>query len=163
MDKTIIIQGKQNRYQMKKVLRQQESLERKLIIDDNFLNYEFQKKSLVEENGCYQIMRKYINKKIESYKYQDHLKNRKTEDFIIIDDVIKMLNPMKCFYCDENVFILYKLKLEPKQWTLDRIENDLGHEKGNVVLSCLKCNLERRCKNKDSFEYTKKLKIVKMD
>ena len=28
------------------------------------------------------------------------------------------------------------------QWTLDRIDNNIGHSKENVVICCLKCNLK---------------------
>ena len=162
MEKSIIIKGKQNRYQMKKVLKEKSSSERvNMNFDETFFDYEFQKKCLCDDTSeCYQIMIRYINKKIESYRNQDKLKSRKTD--IDLNDVLNMFEELYCSYCSENVFILYKLKLEPKQWTLDRIDNDLGHEKGNVVLSCLKCNLERRCKNKDKFDFTKKMKIVKI-
>lgn len=162
MEKSIIIKGKQNRYLMKKVLKQNLSTERvNMDFDETFFDYEFQKKCLNDEKSeCYRTMTNHINKKIESYRNQDKLKNRKTD--IDLNDVLKMFDQPLCCYCNENILILYKLKLEPKQWTLDRIDNDFGHEKGNVVLSCLKCNLERRCKNKDKFDFTKKMKIVKI-
>ncbi len=52
---------------------------------------------------------------------------------------------------------------EMKQWSLDRINNDLGHSCENVFISCLECNLKKRTKNSDSFLFTKQLKINKMD
>ena len=45
------------------------------------------------------------------------------------------------------------------QWTLDRIDNELGHNIGNLVISCLKCNLKRRRINKNSFMMTKNMTI----
>ena len=36
-----------------------------------------------------------------------------------------------------------------------------NNNKDNIVLSCLECNLKRRNKNKDSFLFTKQLKIVR--
>jgi len=162
MEKLIIVKGKQNRYHMKKVLKQNLPTDRaNMNFDETFFDYEFQKKCLNDKTGeCYQIMIQHINKKLKGYKNQDNLKNRKTD--VDLNDVLKLFDQLLCSYCDENILILYKLKLEPKQWTLDRIDNNLGHEKGNVVLSCLKCNLERRCKNKEKFDFTKKMKIVKI-
>ena len=42
---------------------------------------------------------------------------------------------MKCIYCSEEVFILYERVRETKQWTLDRINNDIGHNSGNLVIA----------------------------
>ena len=32
---------------------------------------------------------------------------------------------------------------EPNQWTLDRLNNDIGHFNDNVVICCLTCNLKK--------------------
>ncbi len=48
-----------------------------------------------------------------------------------------------------------------KQWTLDRINNDIGHNNGNLVVACLECNLKRRRTNKDAFMFTKNMVIVR--
>ena len=50
-----------------------------------------------------------------------------------------------------------------EQWTLDRIDNDLSNTDENVIVACLKCNLQRRRQNKDKFLFTKQLKIVKQE
>lgn len=68
---------------------------------------------------------------------------------------------LHCYYCKNEMFILYKMVRESKQWSVDRINNSNGHNKDNIVLSCLECNLKRRNKNKDSFLFTKQLKIVR--
>lgn len=164
MEKKIIIQGKTNRYQIKKLLDYPKICERKKIHGELLYDYDFQKKSLYEKNHCHNIMTQEINKKIESYKTQDKLKNRDMEHFIEFRDIEEMLKKeMICHYCRENIFVLYKLKLDKKQWTLDRIDNNLAHKKTNVVLSCLKCNLERRCVDKEKYIFTKNLNIVKKD
>jgi hypothetical protein len=48
-----------------------------------------------------------------------------------------------------------------KQWTLDRIDNDIGHNKKNLVIACLECNLKRKRTNKDKFMFTKNMKITR--
>ena len=48
-----------------------------------------------------------------------------------------------------------------KQWSLDRIDNNIGHNRGNLVVACLECNLKRRRTNKDAFMFTKNMVIIK--
>ncbi len=103
-----------------------------------------------------------INKKLSGYKQQDIKKEIYDENMLIIyDDIVEMLvaSKLKCHYCRTNMKIIYKLVRDDKQWTLDRIDNDLGHTRENTIICCLKCNLQRRCTNKDKFEFTKRLKI----
>ena len=49
-----------------------------------------------------------------------------------------------------------------KQWTLDRINNNLEHSNKNTVVACLKCNLDRRRKNFHAYTFTKNLSIQKL-
>lgn len=49
-----------------------------------------------------------------------------------------------------------------KQWTLDRINNNLDHSDKNTVVACLKCNLDRRRKNFHAYTFTKNLCIRKL-
>jgi len=167
MEKTINFFGKNNRYQMKKVIKPDEPKEKKNMekINTDFFHVEKQQLDICDPfTDSYELMSKSINAKIESYKHQDKLKNRFTEEYVTKEDVIEMLRKSPyCYYCEKELLIIYLLKREPMQWTLDRISNDLAHEKTNVVLSCLKCNLERRCKSKDKFFFTKQMKISKMD
>ena len=104
-------------------------------------------------------------RKIVSYKQQDIIKKRyDNEQFITIEHVIHKLHECKlqCYYCQQIVFILYEKTRENRQWTLDRINNDIGHNTDNVLISCLECNLKRRKTNKDAFLFTKQLNIVKI-
>ena len=68
---------------------------------------------------------------------------------------------LTCHYCKEHMMIVYADNRDPKQWTLDRINNDMGHNTENVVISCLQCNLKRRTTNMKKFLFTKQMKIVK--
>ena len=47
------------------------------------------------------------------------------------------------------------------QWTVDRIDNSIGHDIDNIVISCLKCNLQRKTRSADKFAQTKQLVIKK--
>ena len=68
---------------------------------------------------------------------------------------------MKCFYCTCNMYLIYENVRQMNQWTLDRIDNSIGHNKNNLVISCLECNLKRRNIDKDKFLFTKRLNIKK--
>ena len=103
--------------------------------------------------------------KIQGYKGQDIKKEiHNAETLINLEHVLEKLvaSNLECAYCSKPVFILYKNVREPWQWTLDRIDNDLGHTKENTCISCLKCNLQRRLIDADKFTFTKKLKINKV-
>jgi hypothetical protein len=111
-----------------------------------------------------QMIISHIKTKISSYKQQDILKKKFLEsNFVSFTDVIILLNEcnMRCYYCNCETYLLYEIVREMKQWSLDRINNDIGHNKNNLVISCLECNLKRRRTNKDAFFFTKNLKIVK--
>jgi hypothetical protein len=113
-----------------------------------------------------QMIISHIKTKLSSYKQQDILKKKfLSNDFVSYTDVITLLNDsnMKCYYCNCETYLLYEIVREMKQWSLDRINNDIGHNKNNLVICCLECNLKRRRTNKDAFFFTKNLKIKKMD
>jgi hypothetical protein len=107
---------------------------------------------------------KEIEHKIQGYKGQDIKKEISDLTTLInLAEVIEKLVSIKlrCCYCSQPVFILYKNVRDPAQWTLDRIDNDIGHTNANTCISCLKCNLQRRVMSADKFTFTKKLKIKK--
>jgi hypothetical protein len=106
-----------------------------------------------------------INRKIYGYKQQDIIKkllNKK--EFINFESVInKMIEcELKCYYCSCEMNVLYDISREMTQWTVDRIDNDLGHNLTNYYLACLACNLKRRRRSDDKFLFTKKMKLVKL-
>ena len=109
---------------------------------------------------------KQITAKISGYRAQD-LKNNLfvPTEFVDLENVLDMLKEchMKCFYCKFWVKVLYQHVREPCQWTLERLENNQGHNKSNVVIACLKCNLSRRCMYHERYLFTKQLNVVKLD
>ena len=50
---------------------------------------------------------------------------------------------------------------EEKQWSVERIDNNFGHNKENVTIACLECNLRRKTMYHERFKFTKQLTIVK--
>ena len=112
------------------------------------------------------FIEKQLKKKIASYKQQDIIKKRLDHvTFVTLEEVVDMMNQteLHCHYCCEQMYILYEFAREKKQWTLDRIDNQLGHISTNIVLSCLECNLKRRRIRKDAFLFTKNMKIVRIN
>jgi hypothetical protein len=110
--------------------------------------------------------RKAIESKINGYKHQDIKKNVFDESSLISleEAVNKLLTcSLCCTYCDKRVKVLYRQVRDPMQWTLDRIDNDSNHSCENTIISCLSCNLKRRLIDKEKFEFTKRMKIVKVD
>jgi hypothetical protein len=125
--------------------------------------YILQKKE--ETNDIQNEIRRQINYKINSYKSQDIKKGLLLEsDFVNYDDVVKLLidKKLKCFYCRDDVLLLYNYVRENKQWTLERIDNKIGHNRGNVEIACLLCNLRRRTMYHERYVFTKQLNIVKL-
>lgn len=136
-----------------------------ILIDDSFDNHEKQKK-LIENvflNKEFHEKKFLINelkKKISSYKSQDIKKDfHEKNNLITLTDVInKLFNcNLLCYYCNCEVFLLFKNVRYKKQWTLDRINNYDEHTNNNTIISCLECNLQRRRKNSDKFLFTKRL------
>ena len=113
----------------------------------------------------YSLISRELEKKISSYKAQDVKKGIFDKNLLICkDDVIEKLvsSQLKCYYCACEVKVIFITVREPKQWTLDRIDNDNCHSKDNTVIACLKCNLDRRVTNIDKFKFTKNLCIKKV-
>ena len=125
------------------------------MINQLYLNEDFEGKK--ELSKC-------IKQKLNSYKSQDTKKNKLDSKFISYDEIIEKLvvSKLKCHYCCKDTLMMYENKREPLQWTLDRIDNDIGHSNDNTVICCLKCNLERRVQNANNFKFTKQLKIKKL-
>ena len=103
-----------------------------------------------------------IKKKLHDYKSQDKLKHKYNEELIITyDQIINKLyeSKLKCYYCLCDMVILYNKKRQNTQWTLERLNNNIGHYDTNTCISCLKCNLQRRTDNYEYFKQGKQIKI----
>lgn len=114
----------------------------------------------------YKHIYKIINRKIQSYIQQDIKKERLDKSSVVtIDYVLEKIveSKLQCCYCKHTVVIDYHETRQMNQWTLDRINNFIGHNTNNVVISCLKCNLQRRRINKDHFTFTKQLVLIKKE
>jgi len=125
------------------------------MINKFFIGEDFEYKKMIERE---------IDRKIQGYKQQDIKKTIYNENLIIkLDDVIEklLITKLKCFYCYKEIFVIYKNVRDNMQWTLDRKDNDLCHSKENTLISCLKCNLQRRVTDVDKFTFTKHLRIKK--
>ena len=183
-NKSINIVGVSNRYQIKKLTNKddmnkiklrkesqkwqlpQEVYERKyqleLLHKINIADKQHHDES--SDNHDIKLMKRQIEKKINNYKQQDINKNIYDSNNIITlkETIIKLDDSdLLCYYCNKEMFILYEIVRESFQWTLDRIDNSLGHNKNNVIIACLQCNLKRRKQSKDAFLFTKQLQIVK--
>jgi hypothetical protein len=129
-----------------------------IIILQNILD------NTLEKDKYNSMLSSHIKTKISGYKQQDVFKKKLDESKLVkFEEVVDLLKKceMKCHYCSEQVFILYERVREMKQWTLDRVNNDIGHNTGNLVIACLECNLKRRRTNKDAFMFTKNMVIVR--
>lgn len=168
--KKIRIEGNDN---IKKVIPEQYDSTRKDIkkneINDELLEHNKQieiinKLYLDDISNDVKLITKFIKNKLNSYKQQDVKNNIYGEKYFINqDNVVEMLvkSKLRCFYCNNQIFLIYKEIKNKQQWTLDRINNDMGHNNNNVVISCLDCNLKRKNQNINKFLFTKKLNIIK--
>lgn len=169
--KNIILTGKRNIDKINNIDKPQREAINKYQFKNNYEKHEDQitllNKLFLQDETCKQDieqLNKILNDKKKSYYYQDIQKKvYEKENFISLDEIIDLLvaSKLKCNYCREKCFIIYKEVLFSYQWTLDRINNDIGHIKDNVVISCLKCNLQRKTMDYERFEWGKKLKIKK--
>ena len=167
--KTIIITGKRNIDKIQKIDNPIRKDSMKLGLDDIYYTYnkhiEIINRMYLEETQEYEaILKREISKKISGYRNQDIQKKLiDLIQFISLDQTIELLlvSKLKCFYCNDKCELLYKSIFAKKQWTLDRIDNNRGHNHDNVVICCLDCNVKRGNMDSDRFKRGKEIKIVK--
>ena len=121
-----------------------------LYLENNFENIKFAKRE--------------VERKLSSYKKQDIDKKKLNKAKLIkYDECLEKLviSKLNCYYCKKICLFMYETVREKRQWTLDRINNDIGHNTDNVVICCLECNLKRGRLNDEKFKFTKQMKIIK--
>jgi hypothetical protein len=180
--KKINISGTNNRYKMKQIMNENktEKETKKRVQSEKWSfseeEFEYSKqikmiREILNNNFTFfddvsKIAIQEINRKIYGYKQQDIIKKRYDETkFLTFESTIhKMIEcELKCRYCKNGMNVLYDISRETRQWSIDRIDNDLGHNIENFHLACLDCNLKRRRRSDEKFLFTKQLNIVKQD
>ena len=162
--KKIIFNGTNTKYQMKKVSGLQPSAPKVRVgwTEDMMLDQPSQLHLLVSKDIR---LSKDISTKLNGYRSQDSLKNRlDAQTFINAQQTIDLLVQcnLTCFYCKCFTPILYKNVRDGNQWSLDRIDNDKGHAFDNVVISCLKCNLQRKRLSSNTFAMSKQMVLTRI-
>lgn len=117
------------------------------------------------ENAC-AVLLKQLKQKIIGYRSQDVVKKKLyRETFVDLDTVIQLLYKCKnkCYYCEKPCLVLYEYVRDTKQWSLERKDNTLGHNKGNLEIACLDCNVRRKTMNQERYVFTKQMSIVKKE
>jgi hypothetical protein len=127
-----------------------------LILNQLFLNM---------SHPQHPLYKSLLLKKYAGYKQQDIANTiYDTNWFITFDELLELLVSSKliCYYCRKACFIHYNDPLCHDQWTLERLSNDHGHNRNNVVIACLKCNLHRGTKSSEKFKLGKQLRFIKV-
>ena len=168
MEKKILITGKRNidsfSNKDKKRLESEKWENKELLLDNkkqiNILN----KLYLKEEYEGIKTVKKSIEKKIKGYENQDIKKDKLNKNKLIkYEDLLEILviSKLKCYYCKCDCLLMYDNVREKKQWTLDRLDNEEGHNRDNVVVSCLECNLKKGTIDDKKFKFAKQMRIIK--
>ena len=189
-NKCILISGKNNRYHMRKIMDGREPSNtthdstisgridtynkefcrqeiQRDIIRCLFNTFESKERTPIQYTDITRKVSEHIRSKLSSYKMQDKLKKRtiNQETYSSLVSITEMLHKcnLTCHYCKQDIIVIYETtdSREMSQWSLDRLDNDLPHNKNNVVISCLDCNLNKRRRSEKAFVFTKQLKIVK--
>lgn len=166
MSKKIVIKGKKtfDKLNDKKPVRDVKWCDNKTLLNEKQQITILNKLFLENNYDGDTFVKKEVQRKIRSYKYQDVKKNvYDLTQFISYDEVMEKLviSKLKCNYCRKNCLLMYNNVREMRQWTLDRIDNSDGHTNKNTVICCLDCNLKRGTLNDEKFKFTKQLKITK--
>jgi len=107
-----------------------------------------------------------IDLKRKAYIYQDKQHAIYDARFsITTDQIVELIlaSELLCYYCREICQLTYKEAMCRKQWTLDRIDNDYGHNYTNVVIACLDCNLKRGTMDSERFRQGKQFTFRKVE
>ena len=101
---------------------------------------------IVRQNGSYLEMKYNFNAMINRYKENDILAGRefKDEDFVSEEDIKDMFSKQhgKCICCLEYMNLISD-RFDGSNISVDRICNDIPHVKGNIQLTCNRCNISK--------------------
>ena len=164
--KKIVIKGKRNidgvKGEKKKTRKITNNINKKVFNKVSQVEY-LNKLYLGENYDGIDFVKKEVERKLSGYKNQDIKKKKLSDKLISYEECLEKLviSKLKCYYCKTDCLITYENVREQSQWTLDRIDNSIGHEKENVVICCLKCNLKRRTTDDEKFKFTKQMRIIK--
>ena len=112
------------------------------------------------------ILLAHLKIKQSGYRSQDTLKDLYDPvRFIQIPDLIARLvdSNLSCFYCRKWTTLFYENVRDPRQWSLERLSNAEGHNRDNVVIACLECNMRRRTMYYERYLATKQLRVNKLE
>lgn len=107
-----------------------------------------------------------IDGKRKAYIYQDKQHNIYDPRYTVTTNrIVELLAnaELLCHYCREICQVTYKEAMCRRQWTLDRIDNNYGHNDMNVVIACLDCNLKRGTMDAERFRMGKQFTFRKME
>ena len=99
-------------------------------------------KQLTEQQFAQQT-RKVIQKKLVAYERQDQAK--KLQGFNLkVDHILQLKEAQNnhCAACNIKMLWAYQPK-DTQQFSIDRLDNNKGHTRDNVRLTCLECNRKR--------------------
>ena len=169
MTKKIQITGKRNIESLKKIKNpkrtESEKWENKELLLDNKKQTNILNQLYLNETFDGSInVEKSIKKKIKGYENQDKKKDILNKKKLInYNDLLEVLviSKLKCYYCKCDCLLMYDNVREKKQWTLDRLDNDQGHNRDNIVIACLDCNLKKRTMDDKKFKFAKQMRIIK--
>jgi hypothetical protein len=86
-----------------------------------------------------------IKTMLKNSKYSDKVNNRYDQtnfiDYSFVENLIDD-SEMKCCYCECK---LQNTEYSDTLITIERINNEIGHVKGNCKIACKKCNVGRGC------------------
>ena len=139
--KKINIIGTNNRYKIKQLNQPIENKIKKRVESEKWTfseeHYKYENQIIMINdisnniiNEISKIAIQQINKKIYSYKQQDIIKKLLNEEkFLTFESIINKMNEckLKCRYCKKEMNVLYDISREMTQWSVDRIDNDKGH------------------------------------
>jgi hypothetical protein len=112
------------------------------------------------------ILLTHLKTKQSGYKAQDTEKGiYDPTRFVHIDDIVATLctSNLECYYCKGWTKLFYEFVRDPKQWSLERLSNAEGHNRDNVVIACLECNMRRRTMYHERYLATKQLRVNKLE